>query len=266
MKILIYSLLMASTAASSAAPPTWLSRITPNNPAAVPPLPPTELNYSLTWKGMVAAGKLSVTLGKKDPTFPRHYVASATGSSTGAAARIFPYSFHFTSLIDRRTRVPQRFLATEKDKHSTVMTSASFSPTGVHATEIETPIGSTVSTTSISDLPYPGVLDLFSSLLFVRSQKLDAADSVVLVSHPTTRGQLITVRVLGREKINGLDAIKLSVALERIQPDLTLKPYNKLKSATLWLSDDANRIPLELRADVFIGDVRMSLTSFTIER
>jgi len=265
MKILVYSLLLASSAALPAAPPAWEARITPNNPAALPPLPPTELNYSLTWKGMVAAGSLTVKLGKKDPAFPRHYVASATGSSAGLAARLFPYSFNFTSLIDRRTRLPVRFLASETDKHSTVMTSAVFSRTGVRSTEVETPIGSTVSTTSVRDLTYPGVLDLFSTLLFVRSQKLAPGDSVVLVSHPTTRGQLITVRVLGREKINGLNAIKLSVALERIEDDLSLKPYKKMKSATLWLSDDAHRTPLELRAAVFIGDVRMSLTSFTIE-
>lgn len=36
---------------------------------------------------------------------------------------------------------------------------------------------------------------------------------------------------------------------------------SKLKQdATLWLSDDASRIPIELRAAVFIGDVRATLT------
>jgi hypothetical protein len=33
-----------------------------------------------------------------------------------------------------------------------------------------------------------------------------------------------------------------------------------MKSTTLWLSDDANRIPVELRSEVFIGDVRMTLS------
>ena len=43
---------------------------------------------------------------------------------------------------------------------------------------------------------------------------------------------------------------------------LELLPYKKLKrDATLWLSDDADRIPLELRAAVFIGDIRATLTS-----
>ncbi len=43
-----------------------------------------------------------------------------------------------------------------------------------------------------------------------------------------------------------------------------LQPYKKLKKpGTIWLSDDAERIPLELRAAVYIGDVRAVLTSFT---
>jgi len=41
-------------------------------------------------------------------------------------------------------------------------------------------------------------------------------------------------------------------------------PYKKLKKpVTLWLSDDADRVPLELRAAVYIGDVRAVLTNFS---
>jgi hypothetical protein len=32
-----------------------------------------------------------------------------------------------------------------------------------------------------------------------------------------------------------------------------------MKTATLWISDDQHRIPLELRVAAFIGDVRMTL-------
>jgi hypothetical protein len=41
-----------------------------------------------------------------------------------------------------------------------------------------------------------------------------------------------------------------------------LLPYKKLKQdATLWLSDDADRMPVELRAAAFIGDVRVTQIS-----
>ncbi len=38
-----------------------------------------------------------------------------------------------------------------------------------------------------------------------------------------------------------------------------LKIYTKLKKTTLWISDDVDRIMVELRTQVFIGDVRAVL-------
>ena len=68
------------------------------------------------------------------------------------------------------------------------------------------------------------------------------------------------ITVLGREKHNGRACIKLDVKLQKIDKDtMHLKSYKKLKKATLWISDDADRIMVELRSEVFIGDVRAVL-------
>lgn len=261
---IIYAL-ASVVAAAGPATPDWAPRLTPDRPAALPALGATELKYSLTWKGMVAAGELTVELGKKDPSAPGQYLAKASGGSRGMAAKLFPYTFEFKSVISPRTGLPLSFTGSENDGEAKVVTAASFTRTSVRCVVTETPHGSGVAKTTTSELNYPGLRDLFATLLYVRNQRLDPGDSVVVAAHPTTRGQLVTVRVLGREKLAGKDAIKLALGLERIQGDLTLKPYKKMKSATLWLSDDALRLPLELRAAVFIGDVRMTLESCTTE-
>ncbi len=42
---------------------------------------------------------------------------------------------------------------------------------------------------------------------------------------------------------------------------LQLEPYKKMKrEASLWLSNDKHRVPLELRDSVFIGDIRATIT------
>ncbi len=63
----------------------------------------------------------------------------------------------------------------------------------------------------------------------------------------------------------GRDALRMSFAMTKIDRNThSLGSYKKLKKpVTLWLSDDADRVPLELRASVFIGDVRAVLTSHT---
>jgi hypothetical protein len=48
--------------------------------------------------------------------------------------------------------------------------------------------------------------------------------------------------------------------MTKIMKDLSLKPYKKMKTSTLWITDDEDRVPLELRVEAFIGDVRMTLT------
>lgn len=40
-------------------------------------------------------------------------------------------------------------------------------------------------------------------------------------------------------------------------------PYKKMTTTHLWLSDDTRRIPLEIRSEVFIGDVRVTLKNAT---
>ena len=44
-----------------------------------------------------------------------------------------------------------------------------------------------------------------------------------------------------------------------------LKEYKLFKSGRGWLSDDANRIPLRIEADIFIGYVFADLESVQIE-
>ena len=58
--------------------------------------------------------------------------------------------------------------------------------------------------------------------------------------------------------------IRLSVGMRKIdRKSLELLPYKKMKNdATLWLSDDADRVPVELRAAIFIGDIRATLTDY----
>jgi hypothetical protein len=113
-----------------------------------------------------------------------------------------------------------------------------------------------------SEFRFTPMHDVFSAMLQVRSHKLADGDRLVLPILPFDKPYLLRVHVVGREKFADRDTIKLSVSLQKIDPKTkALLPYHKMKKTTLWLSDDANRIPVEIRSEVFIGDVRMTLAS-----
>lgn len=107
------------------------------------------------------------------------------------------------------------------------------------------------------------VHDLFSAMLFVRSQKLEKGDNITLVAQPFATPYLIRIHVVDHVLHKQQPAIHLRLAMNKINRDtLQLDPYKKMnREASLWLSNDKQRIPLELRASVFIGDVRATLTN-----
>jgi hypothetical protein len=83
------------------------------------------------------------------------------------------------------------------------------------------------------------------------------------VVYPGTAAYLATVTVLGRERIKvpagSYPAIKVDLRLEKVTGDMKLVPHGKFKHATGWLSDDGDRLPLRMNAQIFVGSVWVEL-------
>src|SRR5207249_1923444 len=80
-----------------------------------------------------------------------------------------------------------------------------------------------------------------------------------------TNAYLAIVTVVGREKISvhagSYSAIKLDLQLKRIGKHRELEPHRKFRRATIWVSDDAERLLLRIEAQVFVGTVFAELQS-----
>ncbi len=243
------------------AAPAWQAELT--SPAPGPhALPPSStLNYQLSWKGMLKAGTVRIELAPADAKKPGRYVVRSNSASTGPAALLFAYQSTFWSEIDPATLRPHYFQAVETDAKETETTTVRHFRDRADSRQITRNLKSGVSKTSTESVRFAPLFDIFSAMLHVRSQKLANGDRVTLALMPFDNPYLLRVKVDGREVHNGRAAIRLTVGMRKIdRKTLELKPYKKLKrDATLWLSDDAARIPIELRAAVFIGDVRATL-------
>src|SRR5262249_24953792 len=68
-----------------------------------------------------------------------------------------------------------------------------------------------------------------------------------------------------REKISvhagNYNAIKVDLQLKRIGKHLELEPHRKFRRATIWVSDDTDRLLLRIEAQVFVGTVFAELQS-----
>jgi hypothetical protein len=244
------------------AAPAWERELTAAKPGPWPAIAPCTLEYQVSWKGMLDAGRLRMEFAPKDTKKPGLLVVRSTAKSTGAASALFPYQSHFWSEIDPATLRPRFFHAVETDRRETVTTRVRHLPGRVMAAEIIKPLGKGPVVEREHEFRFSPLYDIFSAMLHVRSQKLAPGDRVTLAIHPFDNPYLLRVTVVGREIHRDRKTIRLSVDMRKIDREtLDLRPYKKMKrAATLWLSDDAQRVPVELRAAVFIGDVRAVLT------
>jgi hypothetical protein len=264
MKLAAVPVLLALLLPAIAADPSWKSELTSPVPGKHPPLAPSILDLTLSWKGMLDSGRLRMEFAPRDAKKPQRLVIRSSADSLGAASTLFPYQNNFWSELDPSSLKPRFFHAVESDRKETVTTTTRHFADRVEARETTRLLKSGKDQHKDRIFKFAPVFDIFSAMLHIRSQKLDAGDHITLVVHPFDNPYLLRVKVVTREKHLGRDAIRLSVGMRKINSKtLELMPYKKLKrDATLWLSDDHDRIPIEFRAAVFIGDVRATLSGF----
>ena len=243
------------------AEPSWKDELTSPLPGPFPKPAPTSLTFQVSWNGTINAGTVRIEFAPPDVAKAGSYVIRSSAASHGAAALLFPYQTHFWSELATTSLRPRFFKAVETDHRETVTTTVHYFPTRVESQEITQPLKTGVRKQTDRVFEWSPVFDLFSAMLHVRSQKLATGDTISLVIHPFDTPYLLRVKVLGREIHQGRNTIRVTVGLRKINRKTSeLIAYKKLKQdATLWLSDDADRIPVELRAAAFIGDVRATL-------
>ncbi len=245
------------------AAPAWQQELTTPKPGQFLKPAPSVIDFQLSWKGTINSGKIRIEFAPPEVQKPGIYVVRSSSTSLGAAALLYPYQNHFWSELDSVSLRPRFFCAVETDKKESVTTSVRHTPGKVKSQEITkiTQTGKIKTTDRL--FTFAPVFDVFSAMLHIRSQTLDTGDTITLVIHPFDTPYLLRVKVLGREVHSNRNAIHLTLGMRKIdRKTLELLPYTKLKQdVTLWLSDDNDRIPLELRATAFIGDVRATLVS-----
>lgn len=243
---------------------SWMDKVQPFKNGSHPKMKPTKLEYELSWKGTLKAGTITFDFNKKDKRYKGLDISQAYGRSQYLAYTVFPYHFSMTSFAKASTHKTLIFVADEKDKREEVNTTNTFKPGGVLHSSTKDHIIKKTKKKRDHFFKFPNSHDPISAIQYIRRQTLKNGDQLYLCLHPFNSAMFSEITVLGRETHNGRACIKLDIKLQKIDKDtMHLKTYKKLKKATLWISDDDDRIMVELRTKVFIGDVRAVLKKQT---
>ena len=241
----------------------WQSSLTKDPPGKFPPLRALRARYTFGWSGITAAtgeGTFKSLPDNRDEL-------EGIGRTTGFVRALWRFDVNHRAVIDATALRPLEMKQIEATRAKKITTSLAFGNGGVTRTRVDSPAKGTPGRPKRFN--FPNLYDLVSGMMYLRSQPLADRSVYRLVVYPATSPYLATVTVLGREKISvragSYNAIKLDLQLNRVGNHLELEPHKKFRRATVWVSDDSDRVILRIEAQIFVGTVFAELQSIQFE-
>jgi Protein of unknown function (DUF3108) len=248
--------LLLALAATGSLRADWRDELSTPEPGGFPALRPVRLEYECGWAGVVA--------GHVEARFSRPSAdvceLTATAATTGLARALWRMDATHEAQGDMETLRPMMMRQKEVYRAQTITTDLNFDDQGVERLREST---NDKKPATRKRYDFSNLYDLQTALMYVRSQPLLTGQVYRMVVYPATAPYLATVTVLGRERIKvkagSYPAIKMDLKLQKVTGDMTLAPHGKFKRATGWMSDDGDRLPLMLNAQIFVGSVWVEL-------
>jgi hypothetical protein len=219
---------------------------------------PLRASYRFGWSGLTAAtGDVHFTKPSENKV-----QLDGTGRTIGFVRALWKLDVNYQAVASAETLRPIETQQTESYRSKKIVTRLTFTNNGVTRARTE---GKGAAGAKTRQFNFPNLFDLFSAMLYVRSQPLRDRSVYRVVAYPATNAYLATITVIDREKTSvhagSYNAIKLDLQLKRIGKHLELEPHRKFRHATIWVSDDAERLLLRIEAQVFVGTVFAELQS-----
>jgi hypothetical protein len=243
---------------SSSLAEDWQSRLSKEAAGNFPQLHPLHASYRFGWSGFTAAN------GDVHVTKPSEYKLQldGTGRTIGLVRALWKLDVNYQAVASAQTLRPIEIRQAESYRSKKIATHLTFTNEGVTRARTE---DKGKSETKTRQFNFPNLFDLFSAMLYLRSQPLKDHSVYRVVVYPATNAYLATITVIGRGKVSvhagSYNAIKLNLQLKRIGKHFELEPHRKFREATIWVSDDSERLLLRIEAQVFVGTVFAELQS-----
>jgi len=247
---------------SSSLAENWEATLSKDPIGNFPELRPLRASYRFGWSGLTAAtGDVHFTKPSENKL-----QLDGTGRTIGFVRALWKLDASYQAIASAETLRPIEAHQIESYRSKKIVTHLTFTNNGVTRTRTE---GKGVAEAKTRQFNFPNLFDLVSAMLYLRSQPLKERAVYRIVAYPATNAYLATVTVVGREKISvhagNYNAIKLDLQLKRIGKQRQLEPHRKFRRATIWVSDDAERLLLRIEAQVFVGTVFAELQSISFE-
>jgi hypothetical protein len=239
----------------------WQSTLTQDPRGNFPDLRPVHATYVYGWSGITAATSEAFFHRGDQQTF----VLEGRGRTVGLARVLWRFDLNYRSAANAQTLRPIEAHQVETARGKRIETNLKFSDEGVSRSRTE----GNHATPTMKDFAFENLHDLHSAFLYLRSQPLHDHAVYRIAVYPANSAYVATITVAGRERVRvragNYNAIRLDLKLQRVNKKNELEPHRKFKRATIFVSDDNDRLLLRIESQIFVGTVTAELQSVHFE-
>ncbi len=209
------------------------------------------LSYDISWSNYLTAGTATMTVAQKKASYGSvAYYVVVEGRPTALLSALYPVYYKVDALIDAYTLLSQRgSLYSEEGKRRELKTTL-FDQAAhkAHYEQRDMP-GGRVSASDISIPPF--TQDMLTAVYVIRTLPFRTGARMTIPICDEGSTFRVQVTVGGVEKmqtgIGGVRAWHLTPVIQ--------DPHGRpaARTLTLWISDDARRLPVRMEADVPVG-------------
>jgi hypothetical protein len=212
------------------------------------------LTYDVSWSDYLAAGTAVATVKEKKPSFnSTAYYVVVEGRPSALVAAIYPLYYKIDALIDSRTLLSQRGSVYSEEGRRHRFRITQFDRAGQRAR-----FESQMDTTSSVEFSVPALTqDILSAIYALRARSFKIGERL---SVPVTdNGMNYTVQI----EVEGTDRVRTpmgEISAWRLSPsvrDDSNQPVGR--KLAIWSSDDGRRLPVQLRAELPVGNFSLLL-------
>ncbi len=216
------------------------------------------LNFRVHY-GLITAGNATLEVKKTTIDGKQVYHIKGYGETSGMTSWFFPVKDDYQSYVDVEKDIPYRFIRKIDEGGHTKDIQIDFDHTKLDATINDK------KNNSLKVVSFPkDAQDMVSAFYYLRNnlevEKIKEGDEILLNMFFDRENYKFKLKFLGREIINTeFGKVACLVFRPYVQSG---RVFKEKESLTLWVSDDDNKIPIVIKADLMVGSLKATLIQF----
>jgi len=214
-----------------------------------------RISYSGWWK----AGEATLSVTNETLKGKPVYHVKGKGVTTGMTKLFFGVEDYYETYIDKKTTSPYRFIRKIDEGGHTKDKIIDFNQQSNVAT-VNDKKHNEVKTFQTE----PNIHDMVSAFYYLRnsidSENLKDGDETVINMFFDQENFKFKLKFLGREEVKTkFGKVKALIFRPYVQAG---RVFKEKESLTVWISDDQNKIPLQIKADLAVGSLKADIDAY----